>query len=142
MHPLYEQAAGMTRDVIGAAIEVHKDRGPGLLASVYQWCFCKELGLRGYSVETQRSVVVRYKGFEREDRLKCDVLVNSCILVEVKAVEKVPVVVDGPAFVIRLKVMNKLGYCFAYCHGAPPFSSLRSLGFEKRLSDMRGQMMD
>jgi len=89
MHPLYEQAAGMTRDVIGAAIEVHKDRGPGLLASVYQWCFCKELGLRGYSVETQRSVVVRYKGFEREDRLKRDVLVNSLLLVEVKAVEKV-----------------------------------------------------
>ena len=89
MHPLYEQAAGLTHDVIGAAIEVHSDKGPGLLESVYQWCFCKELGLRGYSVETQRSVVVRYKGFEREDRLKRDVLVNSLLLVEVKAVEKV-----------------------------------------------------
>ena len=89
MHPLYEQAGGMTHDVIGAAIEVHKDKGPGLLESVYEWCFRKELELRGYDVQTQRSVVIRYKGFEREDPLKFDVLVNSCLLVEIKAVEKV-----------------------------------------------------
>ena len=79
----------MTHDVIGAAIEVHKDKGPGLLESVYEWCFRKELELRGYDVQTQRSVVIRYKGFEREDPLKFDVLVNSCLLVEIKAVEKV-----------------------------------------------------
>jgi len=89
MHCLYEKAAGLTQDVIGAAIEVHKDKGPGLLESVYQWCFSTELRLRGHDVQTQKSVVVRYKGFEREDRLKCDVLVNSCLLVEVKAVETV-----------------------------------------------------
>jgi GxxExxY protein len=89
MHPLYEQAAGMTHDVIGAAIEVHKDKGPGLLESIYQWCLSRELELRGYDVRSQKSVVIRYKGFEREDPLKFDVLVNSCLLVEVKAVEKV-----------------------------------------------------
>ena len=89
MHCLYEEAAGMTHDVIGAAIEVHKDKGPGLLESVYEWCFCKELELRGYKVQTQKSVVIRYKGFEREDPLKFDVLVNSCLLVEIKAVETV-----------------------------------------------------
>ena len=89
MHPLYEQAAGMTRDVIGAAIEVHKDKGPGLLESIYEWCISKELELRGYDVRTQKSVVIRYKGFEREDPLKFDVLVNSCLLVEIKAVEMV-----------------------------------------------------
>jgi GxxExxY protein len=89
MHPLYEQAAGMTQDVIGAAIEVHRDKWPGLLESVYQWCLSRELELRGYDVRSQKSVVIRYKGFEREDPLKFDVLVNSCLLVEVKAVEKV-----------------------------------------------------
>ena len=89
MHPLYQQAAGITRDVIGAAIEVHKDKGPGLLESIYEWCFCKELELRGYDVRTQKSVVIRYKNFKHEEPLKFDVLVNSCLLVETKAVEKV-----------------------------------------------------
>jgi hypothetical protein len=38
MHPLFAQASGLTHDVIGAAIEVHKDKGPGLLESIYEWC--------------------------------------------------------------------------------------------------------
>ena len=79
----------MTQDVIGAAIEVHKDKGPGLLESIYQWCLSKELELRGYDVRTEKCVVIRYKGFEREDPLKFDLLVNSCLLVETKAVETV-----------------------------------------------------
>ncbi len=87
MHRLYKQANSMTRDVIGAAIEVHKDKGPGLLESVYEWCFGKELELRGCDVQAQKSVIIRYRSFEREDPLKFDLLVNSCLLVEVKAVE-------------------------------------------------------
>ena len=47
MHALYERAASMTHGVIGAAIEVHKEIGPGLLESVYEWCLTKELELRG-----------------------------------------------------------------------------------------------
>jgi GxxExxY protein len=89
MHALYERAAGMTHDVIAAAIELHRDKGPGLLESIYEWCMCRELELRGYDVRTQRSVVVRYKGFQREEPLRFDVLVNACLLVEVKAVETV-----------------------------------------------------
>jgi GxxExxY protein len=89
VHILYEQAAGMTHDVIGAAIEVHRDKGPGLLESIYEWCLSKELELRGYDVRTQKMVVIRYKHFEREDPLKFDILVNSCLLVETKAVETV-----------------------------------------------------
>ena len=38
MHPLFSQASGLTHDAIGAAIEVHKDKGPGLLESIYEWC--------------------------------------------------------------------------------------------------------
>ena len=48
-----------------------------------------ELELRGYDVRTQKSVIIHYKGFKREEPLKFDVLVNSCLLVEVKAVETV-----------------------------------------------------
>ena len=89
MHPLYSKASGLTHEIIAAAIEVHKDKGPGLLESIYEWCLTKELELRGFAVRNQKSVVIRYKGFEREDPLKFDVLVENGVLVEVKAVETV-----------------------------------------------------
>ena len=89
MHPLFTQASGITHDVIGAAIEVHKDKGPGLLESVYEWCLTMELGIRGFHVENQSEVVIRYKQFQRAVPLRFDLLVNRCLLVEVKAVEAV-----------------------------------------------------
>ncbi|HEY3393863.1 MAG TPA: GxxExxY protein [Lacipirellulaceae bacterium] len=60
MHPLFAKASGLTHDVIGAAIEVHKDKGPGLLESIYEWCLTVELELRGHRVQNQDQVVVRY----------------------------------------------------------------------------------
>ena len=89
MHPLFSQASEITHDVIGAAIEVHKDKGPGLLESIYEWCLTMELGLRGYQVQNRDKVVIRYKQFSREEPLRFDLLVNQCLFVEVKAVEKV-----------------------------------------------------
>ena len=89
MHPLFNQASEITSDVIGAAIEVHRDKGPGLLESIYEWCFSKELELRGYRLTNQENVVVRYKQFEREYPLKCDLLINECLIVEAKSVTKV-----------------------------------------------------
>jgi GxxExxY protein len=89
MHPLFLQATGITHDVIGAAIEVHKDKGPGLLESVYEWCLLMELQTRGHQVESQADVVVQYKQFQRTVALKFDLLVDRCLLVEVKAVDAV-----------------------------------------------------
>ena len=89
MHPLFERADSITEDVIGGAIEVHRDKGPGLLESIYEWCLRCELGLREYSVSTQKRVVVQYKGFSREEPLRFDLLVGECLLVEAKAVEKI-----------------------------------------------------
>ncbi len=89
MHPLFVKASEMTHDVIGAAIEVHKDKGPGLLESIYEWCFTMELQLRGRQVENHDKVVIRYKQFQREETLRFDLLIDSCLLVEAKAVEKV-----------------------------------------------------
>jgi hypothetical protein len=60
MHPLFPQASGLTHDVIGAAIEVHKDKGPGLLESIYEWCLTMELELRGHRAQNQDETVVRY----------------------------------------------------------------------------------
>lgn len=89
MHPLFAQASGLTHDVIGAAIEVHQDKGPGLLESIYEWCLTMELELRGHQVQSQAEVVVRYKQFERPYPLRFDLLVDRCLFVEVKAVAKV-----------------------------------------------------
>jgi GxxExxY protein len=89
MHPLFLKASALTENVIGAAIEVHRDKGPGLIESIYEWCLLQELGLRRLSCISQRSVVISYKGFQREEPLKFDVLVEECLLVEAKAVETV-----------------------------------------------------
>ena len=89
MQPRFSRAAGLTHDVIGAAIEVHKDKGPGLLESIYEWCLTMELQLRGHQVQNQDRVVIRYKQFCREEPLRFDLLIDQCLFVEVKAVEQV-----------------------------------------------------
>ncbi|SRR6266496_4035978 len=82
MHALFERASGLTEAIIAAAIEVHCDKGPGLIESIYEWCLLKELGLRGLECVGQKSVRIEYKGFTREEPLRFDVLVESCVLVE------------------------------------------------------------
>ena len=89
MHPFFERASGLTETIIAAAIEVHRDKRPGLIESIYEWCLLKELGLCGLECITQKSVLIEYKGFTREEPLRFDVLVQSCVLVEAKAAEKV-----------------------------------------------------
>jgi GxxExxY protein len=89
MHPLYQKAAGLTETIIAAAIEVHRNKGPGLIESIYEWCLLNELGLRGLACINQKAVMIEYKGFTREEPLRFDVLVEGCVLVEAKAVEKI-----------------------------------------------------
>lgn len=89
MHPLYSKAAGLTETIIAAAIEVHRDKGPGLIESIDEWCLTKELALRGLSCVNQKIVLLEYKGFTREEPLRFDVLIEACVLVEAKAVEKI-----------------------------------------------------
>src|SRR5438477_8926205 len=89
MHPLFQKAAGLTETIIAAAIEVHRDKGPGLIESIYERCLLEELELRGPECVSQKSVVIQYKGFTREEPPSLDVLVEGCVLVEAKAVEKV-----------------------------------------------------
>jgi GxxExxY protein len=89
MHPLFPKASGLTETIIAAAIEVHRDKGPGLIESIYEWCLVKELELRGLKCVSQKSVLIEYKGFTREEPLRFDVIVEDCVLVEAKAVEKV-----------------------------------------------------
>jgi GxxExxY protein len=89
MHPAYEKASGLTGSIIGSAIEVHRNKGLGLIESIYEWCLTKELELRGISFTSQKGVVIEYKGFKREEPLRYDILVEGCVLVEAKAVERI-----------------------------------------------------
>jgi hypothetical protein len=88
MHPLFQKATGLTETIIAAAIEVHRDKGPGLIESIYEWCLLHELQLRGINCISQKTILITYKGFTREEPLRFDVLVEGSVLVEVKAVEK------------------------------------------------------
>ena len=74
--------------VIGAAIEVHKELGPGLLESVYQKCLLKELQLRGVQVLKEVKVPICYKGEDLNEYLRIDLLINDIIVVEIKAVDE------------------------------------------------------
>ena len=89
MHLLYEKADKLSREVIGAAIEVHRVLGPGLIESIYEKCLLRELHLRGISAIKQKFVPIEYKGEAWEEELKFDVLVEGCLLLELKAVEEV-----------------------------------------------------
>jgi len=89
MHPLFEKASGLTESIIAAAIEVHRDKGPGLIESIYEWCLTKEFELRELQCLSQKIVVITYKIFSREEPLRFDMLVEDCVLVEAKAVEKI-----------------------------------------------------
>lgn len=77
----------LTFKVIGCAIEVHKHLGPGLLESVYEKCFMKELTLQGIAFRNQVWVPLQYKGLEFDTELRLDVLVEEILCVELKAQE-------------------------------------------------------
>ena len=78
----------LARVVIDAAFKVHHTLGPGLLESVYQACFCVELGNRGIAYETQAPVPVVYEGVRLEAGLRLDLLVERSLIVEIKSAEK------------------------------------------------------
>ena len=78
-----------TNEVIGAAIEVHRNLGPGLLESVYEACLCRELTCRGISHTRQVALPVTYKGEAVDAQLRLDIVVETRVIVEVKSVEQI-----------------------------------------------------
>src|SRR5215204_6125794 len=79
----------VTALVIGAAIEVHRQMGPGLLESVYQRCMEIELDLRACPVQPQKRIPLQYKGIALDDELVMDFYFPDRLVVELKAVEKI-----------------------------------------------------
>ena len=85
-------AGGLNRvsgAIIGAAIEVHRQLGPGLLESAYESCLERELTVRGLGVERQRIVPVTYRGLRVPRAYRMDFVVNRLVVVEIKAVDRV-----------------------------------------------------
>jgi GxxExxY protein len=79
---------GLSHEIIGAAIEVHRHLGPGLLESAYEHCLAHELSQRGISFELQKSLPVEYKGVKLDCGFRLDMLVGGLVIVEIKAVER------------------------------------------------------
>lgn len=77
----------LTYEVIGCAIKVNKQLGPGLLESVYEKCFIKELEINGLAYKNQIWVPLEYKGLKLDTELRLDVLVEDVLCVELKAQE-------------------------------------------------------
>ena len=77
----------LTYKIIGCAIEVHKILGPGLLESTYEKCFLREMEMRNLSFRQQLRIPIEYKGFYLDSDLRCDVLVEDLVLVELKSIE-------------------------------------------------------
>ncbi|HEX5433374.1 MAG TPA: GxxExxY protein [Candidatus Angelobacter sp.] len=83
------QHEDLTREIIGAAIEVHKAVGPGLLEGVYEECLCHELSLRNLRFERQLLVPVTYKGVTLDCGYRLDVLVGNTVILELKSVDRI-----------------------------------------------------
>src|SRR5690606_31051016 len=76
----------LTESVVGAAIEVHRELGPGLLESAYHQCLCHELTLRGLSWKSEVALPVEYKGIRLDCGYAMDIVVESLVLLELKTV--------------------------------------------------------
>jgi GxxExxY protein len=77
----------LTDAIIGAAIEVHRTLGPGLLESTYEMCLCRELAIRGIRFERQVPISMDYKGVKLDCGYRADIVAEGMVLVEIKAID-------------------------------------------------------
>ena len=84
-----KEITDLSFQIVGCAIKVHKELGPGLLESVYEKCFAYELKTSGFEILTQKIVPIKYGSIEIQADLRCDIIVNNLIIIEVKAAEAI-----------------------------------------------------
>lgn len=84
-----QEVDDLTYEIIGAAIEVHKALGPGLLESTYHKCMMMELKQRNISFESNLIVPVHYKGMEMHAELRCDLFIGKMVVAELKAIDAI-----------------------------------------------------
>lgn len=98
-----------SNEIIGAAIEVHRHLGPGLLESAYEECLCRELSIRDLTFERQKPLAVFYKGIKLDCGYKLDVVVGGLVILELKAVDRIEPIHEAQ-LLTYLKLTNlKLG---------------------------------
>ena len=96
----------LTNEIIGSAIEVHRNLGPGLLESTYEECMAYELQERELTIKRQIEIPVLYKGTQLEQNYRIDLLVNNQVIIELKSVNKLEPVHDAQ-LLTYLKLANK-----------------------------------
>ena len=108
--PVSPEIERIGKAVLDAAYQVHTALGPGLLESVYETCLAYEIRSGGLNVETQVEAPVTYKDMRLEGGLRLDLLVEKCVIVEVKAVEAMNPVFEAQ-LLTYLRLLNvRLGY--------------------------------
>jgi GxxExxY protein len=104
----------LTRSIIGSAIEVHKELGPGLLESTYEACLFYELNQKGFFVEKQKILPVKYKEIELEVGYRIDLLVENQVLIELKSVKEI-LPIHSAQLLSYLKISNlEIGLLFNF----------------------------
>ncbi len=78
----------IAKTIVESALQVHRTLGPGLLERVYETCLCHEIQNRGFKVERQVAVPIRYGNLTFEEGFRLDLLVEDCVICELKAIEK------------------------------------------------------
>lgn len=96
----------LSYDIIGFAIEVHKELGPGLLESIYEKCLAHLLIQNGYKVTRQQSVPLNFRGLDLDCELRFDLMVNDSIIVELKTVEEL-IPIHEAQLLTYLKLLKK-----------------------------------
>jgi GxxExxY protein len=99
----------LTHRIIGAAIEVHRQLGPGLLESAYEECLAREFVLRGIPFERQKPIPVIYKGVKLECGYRIDLLVEGHVVVELKAIESISPIHEAVVLTYLKLSGNSLG---------------------------------
>jgi len=131
MHKNFTKAHKWSEAIIGAAIEVHRIKGPGLLEEIYEKCLLREFELRNIPATNQVMVPLEYKGKVLDQTLRLDLIIDGCLIIELKAVERLlPIhkaqllsymkLMDAPlGLLINFhSVILKSGLCRLILHGA------------------------
>ena len=101
-----QRANAWSRLVIGAAIEVHRIKGPGLIEEIYKKCLGRECELRNIPYVKELRVFLEYKGLVFEEPLRLDILIDDVLILELKAVEKV-LPIHKAQLLSYMKLLNK-----------------------------------
>ncbi len=99
----------LSKEVIGAVIEVHRHLGPGLLESAYEECLCKELEIRNIAFQRQKPLAVVYKGITLDCGYKLDIVVEGKVILELKSVNKIEPIHDAQLLTYLKLADLKLG---------------------------------